>query len=122
MMRDYLQPTSAGATLGERSVAYRSSTPRAVLALTAVAMAAITFSAMVVVPATLDGMQAEPATLLATNAGAKAPVGATSSGACVNAPTEVGPEEQASSGRDTVAAQESFGRSQFSRPHGRTRI
>ena|SRR5690348_14813809 len=122
MMRDYLQPTSGGATLSGRRVAYRSSAPRGVLALTAVAMAAITFSAMVVLPATLDGMQAEPSTLLATSAAARAPVGAASSGACVNVPAEIEPEEQASSNRDTVAAQDSFGRGQFSRSLGRTRI
>ena len=121
MMRDYLQPTSAGATLMERSVAYRSSTPRAVLAVTAVAMAATTFSAMVVLPATLGGMQAEPSTLLATNAEARAPTGTASSGACVDVTAKIGPEE-ASSDRDTLAAQKSFGQSQFTRSHGRTRI
>jgi hypothetical protein len=53
---------------------YEPSTPRAVLGLTAVAMAAITIGALVVLPAKLDSVSANPYTLAATKAATKAPI------------------------------------------------
>jgi hypothetical protein len=53
---------------------YQPSTPRAALALIAVAMAAITIGALVVLPATLDSTSADVFTLAAAAASTKAPI------------------------------------------------
>ena len=120
MMRDYLQPTSAGATLGERSIVYRSSTPRAALALTAATLAAITFSAMVVLPATLDGVHAGPSTLMAATTATRTVSGVAASSACVAVPPAV--RDEADSGQGTIEAQQSLRKSHFSRSRAQTRI
>jgi hypothetical protein len=53
---------------------YESSTPRAALGLTAVAMAAITMATLIVLPAEFDSVSAEPYTVTAARAATSVPI------------------------------------------------
>ena len=84
---------------------YETSTPRAALGLTAVAMAAITMATLVVLPAQLGSVGANASTLAAEKLPAEARFNVAK--APVNdAPGTVDGEEYVSAGRATFEAQE----------------
>jgi hypothetical protein len=84
---------------------YETSTPRAALGLTAVAMAAITMATMVVLPAQLGSVSANTYTLAAEKATAKARFDVAAAPG-IDAPGMVDGEEYAGPGRATFEAQE----------------
>ena len=84
---------------------YQTSTPRAALGLTALAMAAITMATMVVLPAQLGSVSANTYTLAAEKAPAEARFDvATAPG--IDVPGIVDSEEYIGPGRATFEAQE----------------
>ena len=85
---------------------YETSTPRAALGLTAVAMAAITMATMVVLPAQLGSVSANTYTLAAEKAAAKAGFDVAKAPVDVDVPGVVDGEEYVSPSRAAFEAQE----------------
>jgi hypothetical protein len=85
---------------------YETSTPRAALGLTAVAMAAITMVTMVVLPAQLGSVNANANTLAAEKAPAKAGFDVATAPVDVDVPGVVDGEEYVSPSRAAFEAQE----------------
>ena len=87
---------------------YETSTPRAALGLTAVAMAVITMGTLVVLPAQLGSVSAQTYTLAASKSATDAPVGIASAPA---RGTVGSADREAGAGSATLEAQE------CARPH-----
>ena len=85
---------------------YETSTPRAALGLTAVAMAAITMATLVVLPAQLGSVSASANTLAAEKAPAEARFNVAGAPVNIDAPGAVDGEDYVSPGRATFEAQE----------------
>jgi hypothetical protein len=85
---------------------YETSTPRAVLGLTAVAMAAITMATLVVLPAQLGSVSANASTLAAEKAPADARFDIARAPVNIDGPGAVDGEDYVSPGRASFEAQE----------------
>jgi hypothetical protein len=85
---------------------YETSTPRAALGLTAVAMAAITMVTLVVLPAQLGSVSANTYTLAAEKAPAEARLEVATAPVGIDAPGVVDRQEYVSPDRATFEAQE----------------
>jgi hypothetical protein len=85
---------------------YETSTPRAALGLTAVAMAAITMAILVVLPAQLGSVNANASTLAAEKAAAEARFDVARAPVNIDGPETVDGEEYVGPGRAAFEAQE----------------
>ena len=85
---------------------YETSTPRAALGLTAVAMAAITMATMVALPAQLGSVSAQTYTLATEKASADARVDLAAASADIDIPGLLDGEEYVSPARARFEAQE----------------
>src|SRR5260221_10074444 len=89
---------------------YKSSTPRAALGLTAVAMSAITMGAMVVLPAQLESLDAEPHALAAAKKATSAPIEIATSPARIDKPEVAIREEHVNPDCTTLGTQSLVGK------------
>ena len=124
-MRDHLRSKEARGNLRDRNISgYQPATPRAVLGLTAVAMATITVAGLVVFPAKFDSLSSDPYTLAATKAATKAPSEVATNPERIDAPEPqvADREEHLRSDHAALVAQESFGSSHKIRSLSRSDI
>ena len=109
-MRDHLRSKEARGNLRDRNTSgYQPATPRAVLGLTAVAMATITVAGLVVFPAKFDSLSSDPYTLAAAKAAAKAHSEAAINPERTEAPEVIDRQAQVRPDRLTLGRQEFFG-------------